>query len=658
MWLKSRLNFGHKPNSPFARQIRRDSWWVVFWLVLFVVSLSYLSPRLITERLDNLIYDFQQRLQPVSAVPTDPPIVLISIDNHSLKTLGHWPWRRAVYAQLLEQLEEAKVVGLDLLFSNANPAYPDDDRLLAQAMTDHGRVVLPIYINEHDEIEEPVPALRDSASGLGFINIQPDADGVVRRIQLQRTAQQQQLHHFSTAMLSAAKQPRRPQLSGLPFDQPQLARFNGPLGSFPNYPFVHVLNGDIPPETFKDKYVLIGAWSSGLGDFYPTPFSTSENTSMSGVEILANMVHNQLYDQWIHTVPDWLKALANTLPVLFIFLALRQLSPRIAFFCTLVVVVTVFLGSWLLLHVFYYWIPIGSALVGSIIAYPLWYWRSQETVLRYIDKQLSDLRRHNPGLSQALDVYDVQLTLPARLNHLYRAIEFLREAEQRREETLRFLSHDMRAPQNSILALVAMQRQQANPDDPQSTDPFLHKLEQYACNTLDLVDDFLDLARVESSAFELRPLVINDLLSQALDDVWPLATNKHIQLNYDEPDHSIWILGHQSFLQRALTNLLDNAIKYSSEYTSIFCSIAITKEEVVLRIQDQGWGIPKEELASIFSAFKRLHTDVTDNPKGTGLGLAFVHTVVQRHRGRIEVKSTIGKGTVFQLSFPLRPVSH
>src|SRR5699024_833683 len=391
---------------------------------------------------------------------------------------------------------------------------------------------------------------------------QPDADGVVRHIKLchelnpgaRQNGKQHRLQihssfsisdaprppstdndfgpnttsHFSTVLLSVSDDAKLLDNYGAHYKAPHLSPFIGPFGSFPTYSFGKVLKGEYPANTFKDKYVLIGAWSSGLGDFYPTPFSSTENTSMSGVEILANATNNLLHNQWIHKPPNWIKILANILPVIFICLSLRQLSPRYAFFGTSLVIATLFVGNWVLLHVFHLWIPIGSALVGSIIAYPLWYWRSQETVLRYIDKQLSDLRRHNPGLSQALDVYDVQLTLPARLNHLYRAIEFLREAEQRREETLRFLSHDMRAPQNSILALVAMQRQQANPDDPQSTDPFLHKLEQYACNTLDLVDDFLDLARVESSAFELRPLVINDLLSQALDDVWPLATNKHI----------------------------------------------------------------------------------------------------------------------------------
>lgn len=685
LWTKK--NLFSNPTSAFAAQIRRDSWWVAFWLALFVVILSYSTPRLPLDRLDNIIYDFQLSLKSAPTNTDKSPIALIIIDDHSLKNLGHWPWRRKIYADLLEQLDEAKAVGIDLLFTNTNPAYPDDDKLLAEAIQTHGKVILPVYIDRSDQLEQPIFPLVEAAAGLGFINIQPDADGVVRHIKLfhdlrpeVRSGQENKrlqidnspsisskpksattdehfgsntISHFSAALLSVTDDASRLDNYGAHYKAPHLNPFIGPFGSFPTYSFAKVLQGEYPPDTFKNKYVLIGAWSSGLGDYYPTPFSSTDNTSMSGVEILANATNNLLHHQWIHKAPNWLKALANVLPVIFICVSLRQLSPRHALFGTSLVVAALFIGNWLLLHHFQLWIPIGSALVGSIISYPLWYWRSQETVLRYVDKQLSELRQHNPGLSQALDISEVQLTLPARLNHLYKSIELLREAEQRRVETLNFISHDMRAPQNSILALVEVERQQKKQNDASEQELFYQRLEHYASNTLNLVDDFIDFARVESSAFELHPLVLNDLLNQAIDDIWPIATQKNITIHYQEPDKTIWIQGHQSFLHRALMNLLDNAVKYSPAYTSVFISFSTHKDQAVIRIQDQGWGIPQEQLLHIFSAFKRFHTDYVENPKGTGLGLAFVHTVVDRHRGRIEVESTLNQGTIFTLYLPL-----
>lgn len=659
-WLNPR---GAGSSTPFAHQIKRDNTWVTLWLVLFVALLSFYASSLPLERLDNVIYDFQQKLQPDFINHKEPPIALVIIDDLSLDELGHWPWRRKVYADLLQRLGEAKVVGIDLLFTNLNPAYPGDDALLAEAIEQHGNVILPIYISKEGRLIEPTKPLLDAAAGLGFINIHPDADGVVRHIKLYQDVEQpldermshqhwakQTAAHFSVALVGSTDDVSQLEKLGPHYKKPHLTPFAGPFGSFPTYSFAKVLSGEYPPSTFKDKYILIGAWSSGLGDYYPTPFSSSENTSMSGVEILANATNNLLKNHWFHKAPAWVQALANLLPVLFICIGLRQLSPRVAFFGTSIVVITLFIGNWILLHVFQLWIPIGSALIGSIIAYPLWYWRSQETVLRYVDKQLSDLRQHNPGLSQALDISQVQFTLPARLNHLYKSIELLREAEQRREETLRFISHDMRAPQNSILALVEMERQQPNLTPAQ--EQLYQRLEQYACNTLDLVDDFLDLARVESSAFELAPIVLNDLFNQAMDEAWPIATKKNIKLHYQDSQELIWIHGHSAFLHRAFINLLDNAIKYSPPYTTIFCSLDIHKNHAIVRIQDQGWGIPQEELPNIFNAFKRLHTEHSENPKGTGLGLAFVNTVIERHRGRIEVDSKIDQGTVFSIYLP------
>src|SRR5699024_2552095 len=162
--------------SAFAAQIRRDSWWVTSWLALCVVILRFSTPRLPLERLDHIIYDFQLRSQPTPPVTAESPIALIIIDDYSLRTLGHWPWRRKVYAELLEHLDEAKAVGIDLLFTSSNPAYPEDDQLLADAIQKHGRIILPVYIDRNDSLEQPIPPLVKAAAGLGFINIQPDAD--------------------------------------------------------------------------------------------------------------------------------------------------------------------------------------------------------------------------------------------------------------------------------------------------------------------------------------------------------------------------------------------------------------------------------------------------------------------------------------------------
>src|SRR5690625_7504296 len=104
----------------------------------------------------------------------------------------------------------------------------------------------------------------------------------------------------------------------------------------------------------------------------------------------------------------------------------------------------------------------------------------------------------------------------------------------------------------------------------------------------------------------------------------------------------------QSFLRRVLTNLLDNAVKYSPEHTTVFTSVSTHKDQAVIRIQDQGWGIPQDQLQHVFSAFKRFHTGHAENPKGTGLGLAFVHTEIGRASCRERVEITARAGSVYR----------
>src|SRR5699024_4150684 len=108
-------------------------------------------------------------------------IVIVAIDDNSIQELGIWPWRRARHAEVLQQLRSARAVALDLLLSEQNPAWPADDFILAEAIRQHGRVVLPVVIGEtQNPITRPLPVLARAAAGLGYIDIHADSDGVVR----------------------------------------------------------------------------------------------------------------------------------------------------------------------------------------------------------------------------------------------------------------------------------------------------------------------------------------------------------------------------------------------------------------------------------------------------------------------------------------------
>ncbi|MET3232806.1 UNVERIFIED_ORG: CHASE2 domain-containing sensor protein/nitrogen-specific signal transduction histidine kinase [Burkholderia sp. 1263] len=242
-------------------------------------------------------------------------------------------------------------------------------------------------------------------------------------------------------------------------------------------------------------------------------------------------------------------------------------------------------------------------------------------------------------------------------------VSALHAAERQREDALRLLSHDMRSPQASILALVEIERARS---EPVLARGLLERIERYAQRALTLADDFVQLARAESQTYLLEPVSLTELMIDASDEVWPQAHAKRITLQTDaggaaELDEGHWICADRSLMTRALVNILNNAIKYSPPDTRISCSLenlpGVTAtpgaaRRVSCTIRDEGYGIPKEQQADLFERFRRFHE--TDRPEvgGAGLGMAFVKTVVTRHGGEVAVLSAPGEGTAVTLCLP------
>jgi CHASE2 domain-containing sensor protein/signal transduction histidine kinase len=245
-------------------------------------------------------------------------------------------------------------------------------------------------------------------------------------------------------------------------------------------------------------------------------------------------------------------------------------------------------------------------------------------------------------------------------------VSALHAAERQREDALRLLSHDMRSPQASILALVEIERART---EPALARDLLGRIERYAQRALTLADDFVQLARAESQAYVLEPVSLAELIIDASDEVWPQAHAKRITVQTDpggdphagdEDQDGQWICVDRSLMTRALVNILNNAVKYSPPDTRIVCRVGSAApaiapgaaRRVSCTIRDQGYGIPKEQQAGLFERFRRFHASERPEVGGTGLGMAFVKTVVTRHGGDVEVNSAPGEGTAFTIWLP------
>jgi len=169
-----------------------------------------------------------------------------------------------------------------------------------------------------------------------------------------------------------------------------------------------------------------------------------------------------------------------------------------------------------------------------------------------------------------------------------------------------------------------------------------------------MINNILDIARTDSGVekFPIQPVELNGIISEACDLFKPVAEDVGIIIEADVPSDSIIIYGNESRLQRAISNILDNAIKYS-DGGGIKISLAVDGDKARLSISDNGIGIKKEDIDHIFDRFFR--ADASRSTSGSGLGLSLAFAIARAHGGNIEVKSEFGHGSTFTLVLPLFP---
>ncbi|WP_439890867.1 CHASE2 domain-containing protein [Ralstonia sp. 25C] len=228
-------------------------------------------------------------------------------------------------------------------------------------------------------------------------------------------------------------------------------------------------------------------------------------------------------------------------------------------------------------------------------------------------------------------------------------ISAVRQAERRREEAFRFVSHDMRLPQTSTLALVELQRHSSTAI-PQ--DQFLDRVAGHARKTLTLADDFIHLARAESAVYEPEIVSFAEVVADACDEIWASANAKNIQVKRDIHSEHAFVEGERTMLSRAVANLLSNAVKFSPRGTTVRLVLERAEDKWKLSVSDEGCGIAPENRTRLFRSFERIRTPGIPDEPGCGLGLVFVKTVIERHGGTISVSSEPGAGSTFTVLLP------
>lgn len=225
-----------------------------------------------------------------------------------------------------------------------------------------------------------------------------------------------------------------------------------------------------------------------------------------------------------------------------------------------------------------------------------------------------------------------------------------KRAEHQRDELLSFIAHDMRSPQASLLSLVELH--QMNPAAMPVPDLLKHA-ENLAQGTLALCEELIHVIRSENSPLQLKHQQIGRIIATACEMSAPQALSKQVTLKHSQLDQAEAFLSVDAGqLQRAVMNLLSNAIRFSPQGGEVLVKLAMRPDTWDIEVHDQGEGISSDNLAKLFRRFSRLNTASNQPNKGFGLGLVFVETVFKRHGGTVQVRSEPGKGSVFTGQLP------
>lgn len=768
--------------SPHAATLRRPTleWFAVTLICVLLTLVAAVEGWL--WRIDQTLYD---GVLSTWTRPASDDVVIVSIDDASLASIGRWPWSRRVHAALIDVAREAgaRAVVLDLLLETATTDDPGADAALARAIRDQGRVVLPLAQATTGAIlsgeVHPLGVFADAAAAIGHSQVEFDPDGIARSVYLWEGFGAARHPQLALALLrlidqdAAGRFPPPPIGEGRDHQHWQRADwlrmpFSGPPGTYTHFSYRAVLSGEVPAEALRGKILMVGATAAGMGDAVPTPTS-GLSRPMAGVEVQANVFDALRRGSAVMPLSPWVSAAVATVLVIVLMLILLYAEARAGLMASFILGASAVLLAGLGLHLGGWWFGPAPAVLGCMLAYPLWSWRRLESAQRYLDAELialeregtplglpsgdagrgaadpleqririvrqaaqhqRDVRRfiadtleHLPIGVVVIDQMDRVILHNERARHLLRAfrsdallsalralpwpgylpmrdglpdlsgysgtrqfeltpdkkryllvsvadlfsesssrpgrvigladVTAMHEAQRSREDTMHFLSHDLRAPLASILTLIDGYR-----DDPVLQAEQIPRIGRYARSALDLADGLFRLVRAEGSdPKDFVELDLAGLVDSAADEVWPQANARGIRIEVDTRDaetEEAIVRGDFSLLRRAVINLLTNAIKYGNAGSRVAVSLKAQGTDWIIRVSDQGAGIPAEALPRLFRRFSRIVEEGRDKPSGVGLGLVIVKTVAERHGGSVSVESQAGEGSTFELRLPLR----
>jgi signal transduction histidine kinase len=264
-----------------------------------------------------------------------------------------------------------------------------------------------------------------------------------------------------------------------------------------------------------------------------------------------------------------------------------------------------------------------------------------------------------PEVIALLETFATQSAIAIQNARLFREIEEksrqLEEASQHKSQFLASMSHELRTPLNAILGFNEMILGDIYGEVSEDMRPPLAQMQSSGKHLLGLINNVLDLAKIEANKMELSlaDYAVQDTLAMVRATLQALASEKGLEFVVSAPEDLPLVYGDGGRLSQCLINLAGNAIKFTKE-GRVEIGVAQDGETLRFSVSDTGIGIPPDKIDSLFTEFKQTDAAIASEYGGTGLGLAITKKFIEMHGGRIWIESELGKGSTFLFEIPLR----